>query len=74
MGFNEVINQPFSKSKSNIKVDNPIDSNKPFMRDNLRDIEAGQAVNVKSFLLCEESSNKKHQINKISEALDQILK
>ncbi len=37
MGFNEVINQPFSKSKSNIKVDNPIDSNKPFIRDNLRD-------------------------------------
>ena len=42
--------------------------------DNLRDIQAGQAVNVKSFLLCEESSNKKQQINKISEALDQILK
>ena len=42
--------------------------------DNLRDIEAGQAVNVKSFLLCEESSKKEHQINKISEALDQILK
>ncbi len=34
-GFNEVINFPFSSSKSDIKILNPIDSNNPFMRSNL---------------------------------------
>ena len=33
-GFNEVINNPFSRH-NNIKVDNPIDSNKPFLRKNI---------------------------------------
>ncbi len=35
-GFHEVINFPFSKtSTSSIKVDNPIDSNKPYIRENI---------------------------------------
>jgi len=35
-GFHEVINFPFSKTSNNsIKVDNPIDSNKPYIRQNI---------------------------------------
>lgn len=35
-GFHEAINFPFSKTSSNsIKVDNPIDSNKPYIRENI---------------------------------------
>ena len=37
LGFNEVINFPFSGSKTNIEIRNPIDSNNPFIRNNLRD-------------------------------------
>ena len=38
-GFTEVINFPFSSFSGNesIKIDNPIDSNKPFMRNSLTD-------------------------------------
>ena len=38
-GFNEVINAPFSKDKSSsaLQIDNPLDSNKSFIRTNLRD-------------------------------------
>ena len=36
-GFNEVINQSFVSSKTNIKVDNPIDSNKSYLRDSIKD-------------------------------------
>ena len=37
-GFYEVINFPFSeKSKNCIKVDNPIDSGKPYFRENIID-------------------------------------
>ena len=38
-GFTEVINFPFSSFSGNesIKIDNPIDSNKPFMRNSLED-------------------------------------
>ena len=37
-GFNEVINNPFvsNSCKNAIKVDNPLDSNKPFLRINLK--------------------------------------
>ena len=37
-GFNEVINPPFSEISLNnaIKLDNPIDSNKPYFRENLK--------------------------------------
>ena len=37
-GFNEVINNPFvrDESKAAIKVDNPLDSNKPFLRTSLK--------------------------------------
>ncbi len=37
-GFNEVINSPFSEISLNnaIKIDNPIDSNKPYFRENLK--------------------------------------
>lgn len=35
-GFYEVINFPFSKSSTNsIRVDNPIDTNKPYLRENI---------------------------------------
>ena len=38
-GFYDVINFPFSKSRGtdSILVDNPLDSNKPYMRTNLKD-------------------------------------
>lgn len=38
-GFNEVINYPFSEleSKKSIKIDNPLDSNRGFLRTNLKD-------------------------------------
>jgi phenylalanyl-tRNA synthetase beta chain len=35
-GFKEVINFPFSEHEHNIKIDNPIDSNMPFMRKDLK--------------------------------------
>ena len=36
-GFNEVINLPFVKQKSNIRIDNALDSNKKYMRSNLKE-------------------------------------
>ena len=36
-GFYEVINFPFTKNKSKIKLDNPLDSNKEYLRSNLKD-------------------------------------
>lgn len=36
-GFNEVINFPFVKQKSNIRIDNALDSNKKYMRSSLKE-------------------------------------
>jgi len=36
-GFYEVINFPFTKNKSKIKLDNPLDSNKKYFRDQLKE-------------------------------------
>ena len=71
-GFNEVINDPFVEKKSNesIKVDNPLDSNRKYLRSNLIDSllknldynEKRQKESIKFF----EISNVYDKTNKIN--------
>ena len=74
-GFYESINFPFisDSSQSAIKLDNPIDSNKPFMRESIKDSlienllfnERRQKDSIKFFELSDVYSKKSDSIEKI---------
>ena len=74
-GFYEVINSPFVKSASDksIKVDNPLDSNREYLRTNITDSlvdnlifnERRQKDSIKLFEISDIYSSKNNEINKI---------